>query len=312
MNNNITIGIDVSKDSLDVCIMPSREQHRVANDEGGFRKLYKVVKGREGIFRIVMEHTGGYQKALARYLLDKGLPVSVVNPSKVRHFAKASGIKAKTDAIDAEVLAMFGLAHEPPVIGVRDERSEALRQLVHRKGQLIKMATAEKNRLDKEPCVELRKSSERMLKVLEKELDKITEQIGAIIEADADLRRRSGILQSVKGVGKESAAVLIAEMPELGHIGRRQIASMAGLAPMNRDSGKKKGHAFIQAGRKYARCSLYMPTIVAVRFNPVLKRHYEAMLSRGKPKKLAVTACMRKLLVHLNSLLAKEDYLPTP
>jgi len=292
---------------LDVCILPSAQVLHIPNTKIGFEKLLKTINKHKDVFRVVLEHTGGYQKELVRFLHKHNLPVSVINPARARFFAKAGGRIAKTDAIDAENLAMFGLVQKPELTKPEGSSVEELRQLVHRRGQLLKLITSEKNRLEKQPCAELKKSLERILKALEKELDAISRKIQAKIESDEVMRRKNELIQSVRGVGKECSATLIATLPELGHIGRQQIAALVGLAPMNRDSGKKRGHAYIRSGRSYARCSLYMPALVAAtQVNPVLKSFYNRLVGNGKPKKLALTACMRKLLVHLNSLLAQD------
>jgi transposase len=308
MDNLTTIGIDVAKNYLDICIMPSGKTLRVANTQDGFKKLIQALRHHKDVFRIVLEHTGGYQQAIVAYLQKYELPVSVINPSRARHFAKASGQIAKTDTIDAENLALFGLFHKPKLTEPEDESVVLLRQLVHRRGQIIKMMVSEKNRIDKEPCIEVKNSIDTVLGFLDEELKRISVQIHAIVDSDEVLRSKSEIMQSVKGIGKESAAILIAELPELGHVGRQQISSLTGLAPMNRDSGNKKGRAYIQAGRKNARSALYMPIISAIRYNSVIRMHYENLIGHGKPKKVALIACMRKMLVHLNSLLAKEIY----
>jgi len=308
MNNVTTVGIDVAKDFLDVCIMPVVEVFRVDNTKEGFLKLYRVLQRHKEIFRIVLEHTGGYQKGVVSYLQKHQLPVSVINPARAKFFAKTIGQRAKTDKIDAENLALFGLMHKPAITKVEDGSLSVLRQLVRRRSQLVSMITSEKNRIEKEPCSELKQSIGRTLQFFNEELDVLSKQIHALIDANEVFRRKSKVMQSVKGIGKESSAVLISELPELGTVGRQQISSLAGLAPMNRDSGNKKGRAFIQAGRKNARLALYMPIITAIQYNSVLRAHYENLTSRGKPKKVAIVACMRKMLVHLNSLLAKEFY----
>lgn len=307
MDNHTTIGIDVAKNFLDICILPTGEILHVPNTKYGFKKILKVFLEHDNIFRIVIEHTGGYQKAVAEFLIQHNLPVSVINPARARFFAKACGQRAKTDAIDAEILAMFGLQQKPELTKPENEKNDELRQLVHRRRQIIKMIISEKNRLDKSPCIELKKSLIHLIKVLEKELEKISSAVQKTIKETPSLNKKQKILQSVKGIGPECTAVLIAEVPELGMVGRQQIAAMIGLAPINRDSGSKKGHAFIQAGRKYVRCSLYMPTLVAAtQWNPVLKEYYDRLVSMGKPKKVVLTACMRKMIVYLNSLIAKN------
>ena len=307
MDNHTTIGIDVAKNFLDICILPTGEVFHLPNTKYGFKKILKIFSQYDNIFRIVIEHTGGYQKAIAEFLIQHDFPVSVINPARARFFAKACGKRAKTDAIDAEILALFGIQQEPELTKPENNKINELRQLVHRRGQIMKMIISEKNRLDKNPCSELKKSLNHLIKVLEKELEKISFAVQNTIKETPSLNKKQKILQSVKGIGPECTAVLIAEVPELGMVGRQQIAAMIGLAPINRDSGTKKGHAFIQAGRKYVRCALYMPTLVAAtQWNPVLKEYYNRLVSTGKPKKVVLTACMRKMLVYLNSLIAKN------
>ena len=305
MNYDNTIGIDIAKNFLDICFLPSKQTTRLPNNNSGFNKLLKLIP--DDCFRVVMEHTGGYQKPLERFLLSNNIPVSVINPARARFFAKSMGQIAKTDKIDAYILALYGSVNKPAVSKLISQNTDKLRQLVQRRNQLVKLITSESNRLDKEPDKDIKRSCSRILKALEKELGYISEQIILHIESDEGLKRKKAILESVRGIGKETSSMLLGLLPELGTVSRREIASMVGVAPMNRDSGQKQGHAYIYGGRKEVRYALYMPTLTAAtRYNPVIKAFYDRLINMGKPAKVALTACMRKLLVYLNSLLARE------
>lgn len=307
MSDYTTIGIDVSKHFLDICILPTGETMHIANNKYGYKKIVTIFSKYENIFRIVMEHTGGYQKNIAEYLIQKGFPVSVVNPIRIRYFAKANGKRAKTDIIDALILAQYGSIHKPELTESTDYNLEELRQMVHRRTNLVEMLTAERNSLEKKPGTAEAKSIKHIINILEKEIQKITLFVRERIKNNPELKRKSEILQTVSGIGAECAALLVSDVPELGKVSRRQIAAIIGLAPINRDSGMKKGHAFIQGGRRNVRCLLYMPTVVAsTQCNPVLKEYYNRLVTNGKPKKVAIIACMRKLVIFLNSLLAKN------
>jgi len=308
MNNITTVGVDIAKNYFDVCILPTKQTFNFINNDIGFKKLLKILKEHPDVFRVVIEHTGGYQKPLVAFLQKHGLPVSVINPLRSKYFAKANGTIAKTDKIDAENLALFGAVQKPAITPVADENLAKIRGLVQRKMSLIKMRTSEKAKLDKNPSLFLKQSVNRMIRRLESEILLIGEEIEKRIKDDENLSRKNELLRSVSGVGRETAAVLITMMPELGTIGRREIAALAGLAPINRDSGAKKGRAFIQAGRSGVRTALYMPTISATIYNPVVRLQYQKLKNRGKPGKVAITACMRKMLVYLNSHMAQNFY----
>ena len=305
MNYNSTIGIDVAKDFLDIYFLSTGKSTRLSNNINGFKKLITLIP--DDCFRVVVEHTGGYQKPLAKFLMTNNIPVSVINPARARFFAKSVGKIAKTDKIDAYILALYGSVNKPELKQMETESTEKLRALVHRRNQIVKMITSEKNRLDKESDKELKRSYTHVLKTLTKAVEDINKSISEQIERDEELKRKKSILESVSGIGKESSAVLLSSLPELGTMGRREIASMVGIAPMNRDSGQKQGHAYISGGRKEVRKALYMPVLTAAtRHNPVLKAFYTRLISRGKPAKVALTACMRKMLIHVNALLARD------
>ena len=308
MNNSTTVGIDIAKNYFDVCILPSKQTFNLANNETGFKKLLKILKEHPDVFRIVIEHTGGYQKPPAQFLQKHNFAVSVINPLRSKYFAKANGMIAKTDKIDAENLALFGAVQKPDITPETDGKLAELRGLVQRKSVLVKMRTAERAKLDKNPDAFLKQSISRIINLLEKEILLISDEIAKRIKSDKDLARKDKLLQSVSGVGVEASAILITMMPELGHIGRQEIAALAVVAPINRDSGTKKGRAFIQAGRKDVRTALYMPTIAATIHNPVIRAHYQNFKNKGKPGKVAIIACMRKMLVYLNSLVAQNIY----
>ena len=305
MNYDNTIGIDIAKDFFDICFLPSKRTLKLPNNTIGFKKLLKLIPS--DCFRVVMEHTGGYQKPLAKFLLSNNIPVSVINPCRARFFAKSLGRIAKTDKIDAYMLALYGSVNKPELSELETPNIDKLRQMVHRHNQLVKMITSETNRLEKETDKDLKRSCACVLKALNKELDRINEEIKLHIESDNELKHKKEVLERVSGIGKETSSMLLGLLPELGTVSRREIASMVGVAPMNRDSGQKQGHAYISGGRKDVRYGLYMPTLTAAtRYNPVIKAFYARLISKGKPAKVALTACMRKLLVHLNSLLARE------
>lgn len=305
MNYDNTIGIDIAKNFLDICFLPSKRTTRLPNNNTGFKELLKLIPS--DCFRVVMEHTGGYQKPLAKFLLSNNIPVSVINPNRARYFAKSMGQIAKTDKIDAYILALYGSINKPAISKLALPNTDKLRQLVQRRNQLVKMITSETNRLEKEPDKDIKRSCMCILKALKKELERISEEIILHIESDTELSRKQSVLESVRGIGNETSSMLLGLLPELGTVSRREIASMVGVAPMNRDSGQKQGHAYIYGGRKEVRYALYMPTLTAAtRYNPVIKAFYTRLINMGKPAKVALTACMRKLLVHLNSLLARE------
>ena len=256
---------------------------------------------------IVLEATGGYQRTLAAALASDGLPVAVVNPRQVRDFARATGQLAKTDAIDAKMLALFAERIRPEVRPLPEAEQQALAALVARRRQLLEMLQAERNRLSmahKAVQDELRAH----IRFLEKRLDKANRALQEAIEASPIWRAKEDLLRSVPGVGPVLSATLLAELPELGRLSGREIAALVGVAPFNRDSGTLRGQRCIWGGRVSVRCALYMGTLVAVRHNPVLRRFYEQLLGRGKAKKVALVACMRKLLVILNAMMKTQTH----
>ncbi len=293
------VGIDVSKQRFDAAALPGGET--MSATYADLNSLRAWLEKREPRI-IVVEATGGYERELVGMLAVAGLPVVVVNPRQVRDFARATGRLAKTDAIDARVLAAFAEAIRPEPRPLRDEEAEALRQLVVRRRQLIEMRKAEANRLQGALAV-VRPNLERHIVWLDAEIDQADDDLDGMIRNSPAWRADDELLQSVPGVGPVLSRTLLAELPEIGTLDRRKIAALAGLAPFNRDSGKMRGTRAIWGGRGPVRTALYMATLTGVRFNPVLKAAYQRLRAAGKPAKVALVACMRKLLTILNAML---------
>lgn len=299
------IGIDVSKSILDVFILPSKKCMQFKNTPVGIQKLIKKMKLIPNV-SIVMEATGGYEKLTARELAKTELHVAVVNPRQIRDFAKALGKLAKTDAIDAQVIAMFAEKINPTPNVNCDENQHKIAENNDRRRQLIDMINMEKNRLGL-ATTEQKKSINRVLKTLEKELDTINKAQEQVIRNSPEHLQKNELLQTIKGVGKVVAAAIIAELPELGNIHHRQITALAGLAPYNCDSGTLKGKRVIWGGRVSVRNALYMAALTATRYNAQIKAFYARLCQAGKPKKVALTACMRKLLIVMNSMIKNNE-----
>jgi transposase len=295
------IGIDVSKDRLDVHVLPSEVSFAVARDSEGLAALVERLGALEpGL--VVLEATGGFEQTVAAALVAAGMPLAVVNPRQIRDFARATGQLAKTDALDARAIARFAAKVQPEVRPVPDAQARALGELVARRRQVIAMMTAERNRRRQLTSRRLIKSVDRLLDVLQKELTELEDEIGEGIRGTPAWRERDELLRSVPGIGNIVARTLIAELPELGRLDRKQIAALVGIAPLNRDSGKMRGRRTTWGGRAKVRCVLYMAALVASRRNPVLAAFYQRLLHAGKAKKLALTAVMRKLLTILNAM----------
>jgi len=294
------VGIDVSKDKLDVAVLGEPKEQQVDNCEIGIMDLVKQMQELEPEL-IVVEATGGYQRAVVDGLFRSGLAVAVVNPSRVRKFARACGLLAKTDKLDAQMLAVFGERVKPRVYEGKDEKERELSGLLVRRRQLEEMLKAEKNRLRTiQPS--LQGSVERIIAYLQAEKKLVEEQIRQYMTQHSEWQAEREILESAPGVGPVTTATLLADLPELGKLDGKKIAALVGVAPMNHDSGKKRGYRKTKGGRADVRSVLYMSTLVACRYNPVIKAQYENLLKRGKEKKVAITACMRKLLVILNAM----------
>lgn len=295
----VYVGIDISKDSLDVAIHDSDRRWHFTNDRLGIAKLCKMVTKLEPAL-VVFEATGGYEMLLYLSLDEAGLPTAPVNPRQLRDFAKSTGKLAKTDSLDARAIAHFGYAIKPAPHPLPDTQELKIAQA--RRVQLLEMITAETNRLRGVPRA-LQKRIEAHIMWLKEELAETDGEIKEIIKRDAVWQEKDSLLQSTPGVGPTLSATLIGYLPELGNLNRRQIAALVGVAPLNRDSGVFHGRRTVWGGRANVRSVLYMATLVATRFNPVIRDFYLRLCSVGKRKKVALTACMRKLLTILNSIL---------
>lgn len=299
--NETFVGIDVSKDSLEVALRPSNTLQSFTNDDEGIAQLIKSLRPQQPAL-IVLEATGKYERPVARALAVEGLLFNIINPRQGRAFARATGVLAKTDRIDALLLARFAEVLQPEARSLKDEQTEALSDLVIRRRQIVEMITAEKNRLAL-ATKRVRRDIQVHIRWMEKRLEDINDDIDELIRQSPLWREKDKLLQSVTGVGPVLASTILASLPELGTLNRKQIAALVGVAPFNRESGRYKGKQKIQGGRASVRNVLYMGTVAGIRSNPLLRSFYERLVAKGKPKKLALTACMRKLLVILNTML---------
>ena len=300
-NSSFYVGIDVSKEFLDVHTLPEAESWRCTRDEEGLAQLSERLGGGSPTL-VVLEATGGFEATVAAVLASRGLPVAVVNPRQVRDFARALGRLAKTDRIDAEVLALFAERVRPEPRPVPDEQATELAELVDRRRQLVEMLGAERNRQRQVRSRTARKRVDEHVAWLERALRNIDREITGLIRRSPAWRETEDLLTSVPGVGPTTARTLIADLPELGRIDRRRIAALVGVAPINCDSGTMRGRRMIAGGRTRVRNVLYMATLTAVRYNPQVAALYQRLRANGRPAKLALTACMRKLLVILNAV----------
>ena len=295
------VGIDVSKDRLDVHVEPSGEAFVVSRDAVGLEALIERLKPL-AVTTVAVEATGGFETVVAASLAAAGLPVVVVNPAQVRAFAQALGKRAKTDPIDAAVIARFVTATRPEVRPLPDAETQALSDLVTRRRQIIQMIVAERQR-EKRAAKRTQKSIARLLKALQKELTEIDAEIDDSVRGSPVWREKEDLLTSVPGIGPTIARTLLADLPELGTLDRRQIAALVGLAPFTRQSGQWRGGSFIGAGRATVRSAFFMGAMVAARYNSNLRDFYERLLAAGKPKMVALIAVARKLLTILNAIL---------
>ena len=303
MEQEVTyVGIDVAKAQVDVAIRPTNDRWEIPRDEAGIRKLVSQMKTLEPVM-VLLEASGSLELPLVAALAAESVPVVVVNPRQVRDFARATGKLAKTDALDAAVLAHFAEAVRPPVRPLRDAETQLLNSMAARRHQVMTMLVSEKNRLSAATTVAVRPRIEAHIAWLERELDDLDEGLRQTLRQSPVWREKDDLLRTVPGVGEQLSLTLLAYLPELGTLDRRQIAALVGVAPFNRDSGTLRGKRTVWGGRARVRAALYMGALVASRFNPVIQDFYQRLLAAGKPKKLALTACMRKLLVILNSML---------
>ena len=307
------VGVDVSKARLDVCLGDGSAPLPLPNDRRGVASLLRRLRRRPDgrpVGLLAVEATGGYERPLVRGLLGAGVPVARVNPLRVRRFAQSRGVLAKTDRADASALAEFARANALRPLAPAGENAEMLRELTARSRQLVEQCVANRNQREHATLKAGRDSVDRTVRHLRAELGRVEGEIQRLIDADAALAARQRRLLSVTGVGPRVSAVLVSELPELGALDRRKIAALVGVAPFNDDSGGRSGPRHIRGGRATVRAALYMATLVAVRHDPVMRDHYRRLRVAGKPKKVALVACMRKKLNHLTSLLRNPEQNP--
>lgn len=305
MAEEVFVGIDVSKARLDVFVSSPAHASAFANDDEGAKALVEsLIETAPAL--ILLEATGGLERRLVACVLAAGLPIAVVNPRQVRDFAKATGQLAKTDALDAQILARFAAVIRPTQRALPDATTLELSDQLARRSQIVEMITMEKNRLKASRSGAVRKDIKTHIEWLERQLHGIDAGLRESVEASPAWQAKRDLLQEIKGIGGVTAMTLIVSLPELGKLDRKAIAALAGLAPMNRDSGTLRGKRTVWGGRANVRKVLYMATLTAVRWNPVVTAFYQRLCAAGKPKKLALVACMRKLLTILNAMLRDQ------
>ena len=295
-------GIDVSKDRLDVHLRPSGQGFAVPRDGPGLERLAAELRSLSPAL-VVLEATGGFEVTVAAALAGAGLPLAVVNPRQIRDFARATGRLAKTDRLDAEAIALFAERVRPEARPVAGAEAQGLAELVARRRQIAEMIGMEANRRRQARSASVARTIAATLRVLEAQLADLDRDIDGAVRASPVWRDADDLLRSVPGIGPVASRTLIAEMPELGRLDRRGAAALVGVAPVNRDSGRMRGHRAIAGGRTAVRNVLFMATLSAIRWNPVLKAHYAQLTARGRPKMVAIVACMRRLLAILNAIL---------
>ena len=303
-SHGLFVGIGISADNLDVAVLPGSDSWRVPNDAEGIASLVEHFARLQPTL-VAVEATGGYEAPVAAELATADIPVAVVNPRQVRDFARSTGKLAKTDSIDAMVLAHFAKALRPTPRPIPDAQDRELRSLLARRRQLVQMQTAERNRLAR-ATLSVKLRIQTHLAWLKDELKDLDRDLGDSLRSTPIWNDKDELLKTVPGVGKNLSLTLIAELPELGSLNRYQIAALVGVAPFNRDSGSFRGHRSVWGGRASVRAALYMSTLVATRFNPLIKTFYDRLCAKGKPKKVALAACMRKLLTILNVMVNRH------
>jgi len=301
LGKEIYIGIDVSKDTLDVAVYGDKQHWSFTNDEAGITKIVSKLRQLDPEL-VVLEATGGFEVALAADLGVAKIPTAVVNPRQIRDFAKSVGMLAKTDILDARIIARFAATVQPTPHPMPDVEAQELGAITSRRRQIVSMITAEKNRLGTASKT-VKPRIRAHINWLEKELDDVNRNLRQKVKDSPIWREKDELMQSVPGVGPNLSITILAELPELGTLNRKQIAALVGVAPLNRDSGKLRGKRTIWGGRATVRTALYMAALSAKRYNPVIRRFYEHLLAAGKAKKVALTACMHKLLTILNAML---------
>jgi transposase len=300
----VYIGVDIAKAHLDAAM--GNEKCRFANDALGHRQLVTWVKQMPASVQVICEPSGGYERALVRALARARIKVSLVQANRVRQFARAAGILAKTDCIDAEVLCEFGKVMQPQTVTAATLEQEHLRELESQRRHLTHLLVMEQNRAARVSDASVVRLNRSLINQIKKQIEKLDLLIKEHIEQSPRLSAKAEKLISIKGVGLRTAALLLAQMPELGQLNRREVAALVGVAPFNRDSGKMRGKRAIYGGRRFVRHGLYMAALVAARHNPILRNFYLRLRAAGKPAKLALTATMRKLLIVLNSALKPD------
>jgi transposase len=304
-DTEIIVGIDISKNKLDIQIQEDGQYYTCGNDIIDIEKLVEKLSSIDPEL-IVLEATGGYEKGLVAALVEAKLPVAMVTPSWVRYFVRSSGTLAKTDKIDAKMLVRYGRANHPPVIKVRTEHQERMSALMARRSQVSTALVSEKNHLSTIMYPDVKALIEASIENLEQQIMQLEEMIAEIIDQSPELKKNETIICSVPGAGKITAAILLADLPELGTLDHKKIAALVGVAPFNRDSGYYRGKRRIKGGRQSVRKILYMAALTAIRWNPVIKEFYERLLARGKAKNVAIVACMHKLLTIMNAMVRAQ------
>ena len=307
MNNpEINVGIDTSSQQLDIYVRPIGQYFSVSNDVAGIKDAVKQLQSLKPT-RVLIESTGRLELEFVCIAHKAGLPVVVCNPGQVRHFAKAAGRIAKTDKLDAHDIAHFGEVMRPKLSSIKPEKLRAVSDLLTVRSQCLEISTMQKNRLKRMPKT-VHKPIQAILKTIKKEIDTIDKQLDKLVDSIAQWRQQRDLLLSAKGVGKVVAYTLMSELPELGKLNRKEIAALVGVAPMNRDSGSFEGKRYIRGGRHKVRTVLFVSMMSAIQCHPKLKPLYQRMTTAGKPKKVALVACMRKQLTILNTMVKNNTY----
>ncbi|MFC4259248.1 IS110 family transposase [Marinobacter lacisalsi] len=310
MNNteiqtSVNIGVDVGKENLDIALHPSGQFHTIPNTEAHIRHFIKILKDYK-VERIVVEASGRYEHALVQACNQADLPIIVVNPISVRRYAQAIGVLAKTDRIDAQIIARYAATLKPEFKPIPDKTSQKIKDLLVRRTQLLEMSTMEKNRLQILPK-SLHRSIKSLLRMLQNQIETVTRQIEEEVAKVDHWRTKMEIMTSVPGVGKVLAYTFLSELPEFGSLNRKEIAALVGVAPINRDSGKLNGKRRIRGGRHRVRTVMFMAMLSSIQCNPVFKRFYERLKAQGKIPKVALIACMRKMIVVLNTMMKNQE-----
>lgn len=306
IRESMYVGIDVAKDKFDIGVLGKKGITQGVNTKRGIAKVVTAMRELAPQV-VVVEAMGGYEEELVKELYLASLPVALVSPQRVRQYAKAKGLLAKTDKLGAQNLAEYGKSIQPRLYVGKSDAGKRLSELVGRRKQVLEMQKGEKNRL-RMTCPEMKGSILRVIECLEEETELLDEELRKLMKAHTELEEQEKILCSAKGVGPVTAATLLADLPEMGRLDRKRIAALVGVAPMNHDSGRKRGYRKTKGGRPAVQSTLYMATLTAIRYNPVIKVQYESLLKRGKEKKVGITAGMRKLLTILNAMM--RDHVP--